>query len=175
MRERADMNTTKHTRPTGAATAILLGFAIAVTPVTAHATQAGATPAMVPTGPDIVLAATENLRQLVEADRVPAVLVRPADKTLRQLVEADRVPAVLVRPADKTLRQLMEEDRAAGVSTRPFGEPAPQLTEEDRPPIVAPRPSHTPAPQMTEEDRPPLVSSEVPQPTVRPLPKGDRR
>ena len=136
--EPAVMNTTKNTHRLGTASAILLGFALAVAPASALASQTGATPVIVPTGPDIVLAATENLRQLIEADRAPEVPPRPAAKTLRQLMEEDRAPEVApvpARPADKTLRQLMEEDRApevASVPARPPDKTLRQLMEEDR-------------------------------------------
>ncbi|MFE6967592.1 hypothetical protein ACFVAJ_21135 [Agromyces sp. NPDC057679] len=146
-------NTEKNTSRAGVTPAILLGCALAVAPIAA-ASQAGAAPGMVPTGPDIVLGATENLRQLMEADNAPAAPVIPTDKTLRQLMEADNAPAAPVIPTDTTLRQLMEADRAPAASTRPPDRPAPQLTEEDRPPSV---------------------SCDVPQPTVRPSPNGERR
>ncbi|MCD2442543.1 hypothetical protein LQ757_09685 [Agromyces sp. SYSU K20354] len=145
------MNTTKNTHRSGTATAILLGFALAATPIAAHANQAGAAPAIVPSGPDIVLAATENLRQLVETDRAPAVLVRPADKSLRQVMEEDRAAvAMQSRPADKPLRQMMEEDRAPDAPPRT----AVQLpvVEDDPPSEVSPRSADKTLRQLMEED-----------------------
>ena len=134
------MNTTKNTRPTAAA-AILLGSVLALTPVAAHASQTGTAATMMPTGPQIALSATDNLRQLIEADRAQEVSPRSADKTLRQLMEEDRASEVSPITADKTLRQLMEEDAApeAAIPLLPSTE-APrtadktlrQLIEEDR-------------------------------------------
>ncbi len=106
------MNTTKNTRSAGVAAAILLGSVLALTPVTAHASQTGTAATMMPTGPDIALSATDNLRQLMEADRAQEPSPRSADKTLRQLMEEDRAPELVSPPADKTLRQLMEEECA---------------------------------------------------------------
>lgn len=133
------MNTTKKTRPTAAA--ILLGSVLALTPVAAHASQTGTAATMMPTGPQIALSATDNLRQLIEADRAQEVSPRSADKTLRQLIEEDRASEVSPITADKTLRQLMEEDRASEAATpllpptearRTADKTLRQLIEEDR-------------------------------------------
>jgi hypothetical protein len=108
------MNTTKNTRRTGATTAIALGFALALAPITAHASQAGAAVTMLPTGPDIAFAAPDNLRQAIEADRVAEESAGTAAPTLRQLMEADHhAEPVAEEPADTappTLRQMMEAD-----------------------------------------------------------------
>ena len=82
------MNTTRNTRPIAAA--ILLGSVLALTPLTAHASQTGTAATMIPTGPDIALSATANLRQAIHADRAQELSPRSAEKTLRQLIEEDR-------------------------------------------------------------------------------------
>ena len=84
------MNTTKNTRSAGAAAAILLGCVLALTPITAHASQTGNAATMMPNGPDIALSATANLRQALHADRAQEQSPRSVDKTLRQLIEEDR-------------------------------------------------------------------------------------
>ena len=135
------MNTTKNTRSAGAAAAILLGCVLALTPITAHASQTGNAATMMPNGPDIALSATDNLRQLIEADRPQELSPRSADKTLRQLIEEDRAPEVVSSSAEKTLRQLMEEDRA------------PEAAIPLLPPSEAPQTADKTLRQLIEEDR----------------------
>jgi hypothetical protein len=134
------MNTTKNTR-SAAAAAILLGSVLVLTPFTAHASQTGTATTMMPTGPDIALSATDNLRQLMEADRAQEVSPITADKTLRQLIEEDRAPEVVPSSAEKTLRQLMEEDRA------------PEAAIPLLPPTEVPSTADKTLRQLMEEDR----------------------
>jgi len=134
------MNTTKNPR-SAAAAAILLGSVLALTPVAAHASQTGTATTMMPNGPDIALSATDNLRQLIEADRMQEVSPRSADKTLRQLMEEDRASEASPRTADKTLRQLMEEDGR------------PETAVPLLPPTEAPRTADKTLRQLIEEDR----------------------
>ena len=140
------MNRTKNTRPTAAA-AILLGSVLALTPVGAQASQTGTAATMIPTGPDIAISATDNLRQRIEADRAQEVSPRSADKTLRQLMEGDRASDVSPRTADKTLRQLMEEDGAPEAAI-----PLPAPTQVDRPSDASLTADKT-LRQLMEEDR----------------------
>ena len=126
------MDTAQRTHRTGLTLALLLGGALAVAPLTAHATVSSETG----------VAPQPNLRQLIEADREAPVQggrgERPP-RNLRQLVEADRPPESfelpVVRP-DGNLRQLIEADRRAA----PIPDVRPnlrQLIEADR--AVAPR------------------------------------
>lgn len=124
------MNTTSRTSRIGPTTAILLGCALAITPITAHAGETDASQRDVgsvrfvpndadPRGRHVVresastdtglapFAARRNLRQQLEADRsrtAPDVL-----PNLRQQVEVDRGDAIPdIRP---NLRQRIEDDR----------------------------------------------------------------
>jgi hypothetical protein len=129
------MNTTKITNRLSPVAAILLGSAIAVVPITAHASvQSGTAPAfsILRSGPDIAISATGNLRQAIEADRAPAVVADVSGPTLRQQMEADRAPAVAADVSGPTLRQQMEADRAADVSPRTAAPTVRQLVEADR-------------------------------------------
>ena len=110
------MDTTKNTHRAGTASAILLGSFLALTPVAAHASQTGTAETMIPTGPDIELSATENLRQPIQGDRAKVAPPRSADKTLRQVMEEERRPGAALRPADTQSPQLTEEDRVPEVS-----------------------------------------------------------
>jgi hypothetical protein len=108
------MNTTKITNRLSPVAAILLGSAIAVVPITAHASvQSGTAPAfsILRSGPDIAISASGNLRQAIEADRAPAVVADVSGPTLRQQIEGDRGADVSPRTADPTVRQLVEADR----------------------------------------------------------------
>jgi hypothetical protein len=105
------MNTDTFTHRIGHGAAILIGFAIVLSPVTVHASETGVTATdlqarfvssdldprgrhvarqLVPTGPDITDDSSgPTLRQLMEADRGEASRGSSAP-TLRQLMEADR-------------------------------------------------------------------------------------
>jgi len=115
------MNTTKIAHRIGRVTAILIGSAVVLGPITANASEAGAMPAaelivhfatgerdlrqQIPTGPDIALSARVSLRRALEAYRGDSESTGTAAATLRQLIEADR-PATAVQ-----LQQLCETGR----------------------------------------------------------------
>lgn len=99
------MDTTTISRAFGQAAAILVGSAIALAPIAAHASPAGTLQAVeaiarapaggsdprqqVPTGPDIANSARVALREAVEAHR-SAIAPGTVAPTRRQLIEADR-------------------------------------------------------------------------------------
>jgi hypothetical protein len=136
------MNTTTITNRLGPAAALLIGSALALAPIAAHASETVAAPAtlLVPSGPDIALSAPDNLRQAIEADREAVVVQDAAGPTLRQRIEADRaaeVPTGTTTPAPTgrsapTLRQLIEGDRVADVSAGTAAPTLRQLIEADR-------------------------------------------
>ena len=141
------MNITSRTRRIGPTTAVLLGCALAITPITAHAGETDASQRDVgsvrlvpndadPRGRHVVRQAASadtgfapfatrgNLRQQLEADRgrtAPDVL-----PNLRQQVEADRGDAVPgIRP---NLRQRIEDGRT------PEPVPPPRVAPNDTDP-----------------------------------------
>ncbi|GAA1061060.1 hypothetical protein [Agromyces bracchium] len=157
------MNTASRTRRIGPATAILLGCALAITPITAHAGETDASPRDVdnvrfvpsdsdPRGHHVV-------RQVVPADS--GITSPTAPRNLRQQLEADRgtVPSIPSVPRSN-LRQQLEADGGSAPSR-----PRPTLRQqiEDDGPLEP-----VPMPRVVPDDTDPRVHRRLSGPSEAP-------
>ena len=117
------MSTTTSARLVRSVTAVLLGYALAITPISANAAETDA--------------ARTNLRQQLEADRGSAT--REIQPNLRQQLEADR--GSVTRKVQPNLRQQMEADRGPMAEVQPYQQ---RRIEDHRSPEPVPPPRVVP-------------------------------
>lgn len=108
------MSTTTSARLVRSVTAVLLGYALAITPISANAAETDA--------------ARTNLRQQLEADR--GSVTREVQPNLRQQMEADRGPMAEVQPYQQ---RRIEDHRS------PEPVPPPRVVPNDTDPRERPR------------------------------------